>query len=960
MSSFPPPIESLTLRVTTGVYPNVQPFEQTISSANMGSNSVQITNNNGLLTAFNTQPPGTIFNASIVTTYNEGTFTTGDTLSTLSLLNFVPRKITANLSLAPLPELNTLSPSFSLNDYITKNSPAPLSFSSNNTSVVTISSSGLVTIQGVGQATITITQPASTDGVYTAVTSISRVVDVISVLSWSDITKSVTTRVFPLIGDLAPSSNVPISYGNIWNLLGQDIDAENIDDISAKSVSLSVDGTIVAIGAPGNDGNGSNSGHVRVYKYDTTKTNAVTDQSSPDYGPIGWRRLGQDIDGENIDDMSGKSVSLSADGTIVAIGADYNDNSRGHVRVYKYDATKTTAVTDQSSPDFGPVGWRRLGHDIDGEGIDYSGYSVSLSADGAIVAIGAPDNDSYRGHVRVYKYDAAKTTAVTDQSSPDFGPVGWRRLGQDIDGEDAYDSIGTNVSLSADGTILAFGTPYNNGNGNNSGHVRVYKYDVTKTTAITDQSSPDYGPVGWRRLGQDIDSEAANDRSGYSISLSADGTIVAIGAIFNNGNGSYIGHVIVYKYDVTKTIAITDQSSSDYGPVGWRRLGQDIDGETSYDYSGWSVSLSSDGTIVAIGAPYNDGNGNNSGHVRVYKYDATKTTAVTNQSSPDFGPVGWRRLGQDIDGEAANDNSGTSVSLSADGTIVAIGAYGNSSYSGHVRVYKIDSFGNFTYTSDTPAVADVFGNIVLLRSTGETTLTVIQSAAGDNPSSTVDATLTVSPPTLVLVANYSFDSDGNDASTNNNHLTNNNTVTFDTVNFRRGTGAALFDGSNYFQIANDGKFSPDNFTVACWIKPVSSAGDYQSIATCRTGFSPNLSGWMIYIHPDNSLQFWTGNGSSWSGPDIHLYSGFGNLNAWVHVAFTFTKSTGSLAVYINGTLTTTVSRTYVNNTINNLRIGAGATEQNAQFFLRNGTLLDDFRFYEGALSASQVNDIYSN
>jgi hypothetical protein len=117
---------------------------------------------------------------------------------------------------------------------------------------------------------------------------------------------------------------------------------------------------------------------------------------------------------------------------------------------------------------------------------------------------------------------------------------------------------------------------------------------------------------------------------------------------------------------------------------------------------------------------------------------------------------------------------------------------------------------------------------------------------------------------------------------------------------------------------------------------------------------------MIYIHPDNSLQFWTGNGLSWYGTGIHLYSGFGNLNTWVHLAFTFSKSTGSLVMYINGTLTTTVSRSYANTTTNSLRIGAGATESTAQFFLRNGTLLDDFRFYDATLSASQVNDIYSN
>ncbi len=125
----------------------------------------------------------------------------------------------------------------------------------------------------------------------------------------------------------------------------------------------------------------------------------------------------------------------------------------------------------------------------------------------------------------------------------------------------------------------------------------------------------------------------------------------------------------------------------------WLELGADIDGEAASNYSGYSVSLSADGTIVTIGATGNSGNGSNSGHVRVYQRDASKVTAQTNQSLPNFGPVGWNRLGADIDGEAASDQSGYSVSLSADGTIVAIGANGNSgngSNSGHVRVYRLD------------------------------------------------------------------------------------------------------------------------------------------------------------------------------------------------------------------------------------------------------------------------------
>ena len=61
---------------------------------------------------------------------------------------------------------------------------------------------------------------------------------------------------------------------------------------------------------------------------------------------------------------------------------------------------------------------------------------------------------------------------------------------------------------------------------------------------------------------------------------------------------------------------------------------------------------------MAIGAHGNDGNGGNAGHVRVYEYSASS----------------WSQLGSDIDGEAATDYSGRSVSLSADGTRVAIGA----------------------------------------------------------------------------------------------------------------------------------------------------------------------------------------------------------------------------------------------------------------------------------------------
>ena len=108
------------------------------------------------------------------------------------------------------------------------------------------------------------------------------------------------------------------------------------------------------------------------------------------------------------------------------------------------------------------------------------------------------------------------------------------------------------------------------------------------------------------------------------------------------------------------------------------QVGSDIDGEAAHDYSGISVSINSTGDRVAIGARYNDGTGSNAGHVRIYEY--------SNSS--------WTQLGSDIDGEAADDWSGYSVSMDSAGDRVAIGAYkndGTGSNAGHVRVYSVST-----------------------------------------------------------------------------------------------------------------------------------------------------------------------------------------------------------------------------------------------------------------------------
>jgi hypothetical protein len=510
----------------------------------------------------------------------------------------------------------------------------------------------------------------------------------------------------------------------------------------------------------------SNIGHVRVYRYNSTKIAAQFDQSLSGFGPIGWDRVGGDIDGESAGDYSGTSVSLSANGNIIAIGAYLNGATganAGHVRVYKFNSSKTTANT------LGPAGWDKLGGDIDGEaagdqsgGNGWDSKSVSISADGTTVAIAALVNDGNgidSGQVRVYKYNSGKVSA------DGLGPAGWDKLGADIDGEAANDQSGYAIGLSADGTIVAIGAYGNDGAGDSAGQVRVYKYTPTKTVAVTVQTDLSFGPIGWNRLGADIDGEFASDRSGTGVAISADGTIVAIGAHFQASNTV---HVRVYKYTPSKTVAVTLQTDLSFGPIGWNRLGADIDGEGAGDFAGACISLSADGTVVAIGANENDGFATDAGHVRVYKYTPSKTVAVTSQSDISFGPIGWNRLGLDIDGEAANDRSGQSVALSSDGTRLVIGSRFNDGTSGsttdnrgHARVYNISTTNALTYTSSNSSIADVCGNILLIKGVnGISTITASQTG------NTINGRLDVSGTSYTLQYNpFSYTSSNTSVAT---------------------------------------------------------------------------------------------------------------------------------------------------------------------------------------------------
>ena len=142
-----------------------------------------------------------------------------------------------------------------------------------------------------------------------------------------------------------------------------------------------------------------------------------------------------------------------------------------------------------------------------------------------------------------------------------------------------------------------------------TGYVRVY----------------DYNGSAWAQVGGDINAETAYDYFGASVSLSSDGSKLAIGAPGYDGNSNYsvIGNVRIFQYQVIS------------GTATWTQLGPSIVGEANADTSGWNVSLSSDGSRVAISGWNNDGNGTNSGHVRVFQYQVISCLLYTSPSPRD-------------------------------------------------------------------------------------------------------------------------------------------------------------------------------------------------------------------------------------------------------------------------------------------------------------------------------------
>lgn len=398
----------------------------------------------------------------------------------------------------------------------------------------------------------------------------------------------------------------PLSQAQ-WFQKGSNLDGVAANDEFGHAVSLSADGLTLAVGAWGHDKPHTTlspqTGMVRIFYWNGAD----------------WIQKGGDIYGTTHTNYSGESVSLSADGNTVAIGAPFSSSAAGQARIFDWNGTA----------------WIQRGSAIYGTAGSYSGKSIKIDSSGNTVVVGAWRNSAngyYHGSASVYHWNG----------------VSWVQRGLDLFGEADQDYFGISCDISNDGNTIIIGGHRNDGNSSDAGHARIFDWDGT----------------AWIQRGTDIDGDIY-DFSGWAVSMNGDGNTVAIGTWWQ----SHDNHTRVYYWDGT----------------AWTQKGTDILGESSSDGAGASVDLSDDGNIIAIGAVENtgDGIGSECGSVRMYAWDGSQ----------------WNLIGE-VNGSGGFDYAGRSVSLNADGSAVAIGSPYNSinGYkAGRARVFSSKGIFGFTY-----------------------------------------------------------------------------------------------------------------------------------------------------------------------------------------------------------------------------------------------------------------------
>ncbi|HEV7783663.1 MAG TPA: hypothetical protein VGO58_20480 [Chitinophagaceae bacterium] len=276
-------------------------------------------------------------------------------------------------------------------------------------------------------------------------------------------------------------------------------------------------------------------------------------------------------DSADANDYHGRSVAMSGSFAIVGTsGDDVNGiSSQGSAAIYEFDGTKWVYKQKLLDP-AGAIG-------------DQLGYSVAISGNFAIV--GAPYDDvgadNAQGSACVFRYNG--TSWVFQQKITDATGA-------------ADDHFGITVSIS--GTHLIIGTPDDDAGVNaDEGSASVYNYNGTSWVLKSKLLSP---------------TGEAGDSFGQGVAVS--GSLLAIGAPYDDDGGTNSGSVSYYRYNGSSWIFIRTQIIFVAGAL-----------------MGYSLAMSGD--LIMIGAPgYDPGSSANKGTAYIYIYDGSDWSLLDNVS----------------------------------------------------------------------------------------------------------------------------------------------------------------------------------------------------------------------------------------------------------------------------------------------------------------------------------------
>ena len=319
-------------------------------------------------------------------------------------------------------------------------------------------------------------------------------------------------------------------------------------------------------------------------------------------------------------DDFGFSVDLSSDGNTAIVGAPSDDigalSNAGCAEVFTRSGgtwTRQAKLTDSS-----------------GASNDVFGYSVALSGDGNTAICGAKF-DSPSG--------ASSGSAVVFTRS---GGTWTQQASLTHSVGAAGANFGSSVDLSSDGNTAIVGTPNDSSVGSANGSAVIFtRSGSTWTEQATLRNS----------------SGASGDALGTSVALSSDGNTAIAGAPSAAPGGlGTAGNAVVF----TRSGATwTQQAVLTYSSKSF------------FEQFGKSVSLSSDGNVLIIGAP-GAPSGNNSGIAVMF----VRNNGVWNQQS----------VLSYLSG-TLGDYLGVSVALSADSNVAIAGAPGIGSDVGGAAIF---------------------------------------------------------------------------------------------------------------------------------------------------------------------------------------------------------------------------------------------------------------------------------